>query len=437
MCYGLKRVWNQGRIGGRYEEDLALPAKLSHRLGSVFGRPACSLLTGCRRIAARTNGPLPPLPPRRILFLKVGQPAGLLLATDAVWAAIERVGRKNVYALLCGDDRTLIDTLGLVPADNILFVRTNNPAFFTVDLVRALSDIRRLKIDATVDLEFFSRSSAIIGFLTGARLRSGHHAFNSEGPPRGDLLTHRVEYDPSLHTATAYEILVETLFMDPGDFPRLEGIGDGVTLGAPPKFFPSDEDIARAQSLITGCVGRRIPRPIVTLMPSPADPLPMRKWAASNFILLGHRILESYRHAFIVVTGYEKEETALTDLTEAISDKKAVCVASNRTLRDLITLFSLSSIIIANHSTAVHLASRTDADTVVLFGPEDAKLRTPVGNGVHVISADVECSPCITTPNQKPPRCKKSECMGAISATRVFDEVAAILKQRGDDEPKF
>ena len=56
--------------------------------------------------------------------------------------------------------------------------------------------IRRLGIDATVDMEFFARAPAVLAFLTGARRRVGLHRFTTEGPYRGDLLTHRVAAQP-------------------------------------------------------------------------------------------------------------------------------------------------------------------------------------------------------------------------------------------------
>ena len=62
----------------------------------------------------------------------------------------------------------------------------------------ALKRIRELQIDAAIDLEFFSRSSAALTYLSGAGSRVGFHTFFGEGPYRGDLMTHRLALQ-SLH----------------------------------------------------------------------------------------------------------------------------------------------------------------------------------------------------------------------------------------------
>ena len=94
-------------------------------------------------------------------------------------------------------------------------------------MLRSLWKIRRLGIDATVDMEFFARAPAVLAFLTGARRRVGLHRYTSEGPYRGDLLTHRVEHNPYLHTAVSYYLLVEALKLSPGQQSAAESAGPG------------------------------------------------------------------------------------------------------------------------------------------------------------------------------------------------------------------
>ena len=69
--------------------------------------------------------------------------------------------------------------------------------------------MRSHRIDTVIDMEFFSRASAIFAFLTGAASRVGLHRFTGELPYRGDLMTHRVQYLPHLHISLQYLILVE------------------------------------------------------------------------------------------------------------------------------------------------------------------------------------------------------------------------------------
>src|ERR1700749_3374908 len=132
-----------------------------------------------------------------------------VLAYRAIARAVELVGRENVYFWVFEENRLILDLLDMIPRENVLVIRTSSPIRLFADLLGGAWRARRLGIDATVDMEFFSRASAILAFLTGARRRVGLHRFTSEGPYRGDLLTHRVAHNPYLHTAAAYWVLIE------------------------------------------------------------------------------------------------------------------------------------------------------------------------------------------------------------------------------------
>ena len=63
-------------------------------------------------------------------------------------------------------------------------------------------------------MEFFARFSAAIAYMTGAARRVGFHVFFGEGPYRGDLMTHRLSFNPYLHTSQTFQILVDALDRD-------------------------------------------------------------------------------------------------------------------------------------------------------------------------------------------------------------------------------
>ena len=93
---------------------------------------------------------------------------------------------------------------------------------FILDFLRALLAARSHRIDTVIDMEFFSRASAIFTFLTGATTRVGLHRFTGELPYRGNLMTHRVQYNSHRHIATQYSLLVEAAFLEPVDEPLLK-----------------------------------------------------------------------------------------------------------------------------------------------------------------------------------------------------------------------
>src|SRR6201999_1237035 len=86
----------------------------------------------------------------------------------------------------------------------------------------AVQRMRRLKLDAAIDMEFFARGSAVVACLSGARVRVGFHSFFGAGPYRGDLMTHRLLYNPHLHTSAMFEAMVEALTRDPAMLPTFD-----------------------------------------------------------------------------------------------------------------------------------------------------------------------------------------------------------------------
>src|SRR3989304_3465900 len=106
------------------------------------------------------------------------------------------VTKKNIYT---------IDESGLLP--------------FLSDSLRFFLWTRRMRIDAVIDMELFSRFTALLSGFSGARHTVGFHAFHNEGLYRGDLLTHKVAYNPHLHIAKNFIALANALISDKAELP--------------------------------------------------------------------------------------------------------------------------------------------------------------------------------------------------------------------------
>ena len=395
-----------------------------------LGKPLCALLTGVRKLAAVVRGAAQrDTPLERILFIKMAEQGATVLAYGALCRAVELVGRENVYFWVFEENRDILDLLGVIPRDNVLTVRSANFLVFVIDILRTLVRIRRLRIDATVDLEFLARAPAILAFLTGARRRAGLHRFTVEGPYRGDLLTHRVQHNPYLHTALGYYALVDALHADPDQLPLLKQALPNMD-GAPPRFEPTADECERVQTLLDRLAARPVESPIVLLNPNASDMLPLRKWPTERFVELGQRLLTSHADATLVITGAPSEEAAAATVARAIGSPRAISVAGKTTLRDLMVLYGIADVLVTNDSGPGHFASLTGIDTVVLFGPETPALYGPLGPNTHTIWAGLACSPCINPFNHRISACTNNVCMQSISVSHVFAKVAEILARR-------
>jgi ADP-heptose:LPS heptosyltransferase len=393
-----------------------------------LGKPICLVLTALRRISALfASQTLGPRPPRKILLIKMIEQGATVLAYRAIARAVEMVGRENVYFMVFENNRFILDLLNLIPIENVLVVRSQRPVALFIDLLRMTLKARRIGVDATVDMEFFSRASAIVAFLTGAKTRVGLHRFNSEGPYRGDLLTHRVQYNPFLHTAAAYYLLVETTRADPRQRPLLKTEVPRIDF-SPPRFEPSAGETAAVQATMNRLAKAPVERPIVILNPNASDLLPLRRWPTENFIALGQRIIAEHPRVTLLITGGPDEAEAARRIAAQISPH-ALCMAGETTLRELIVLYTMADVLVTNDSGPGHFATLTDIASIVLFGPETPALFGPLGPESEVVRRDMACSPCVNAFNHRFSPCNDPLCMKGITVESVYERVDRRLRE--------
>ena len=403
------------------------PNTIKH-LDRFAGIPVCFVLTVYDRLKALfVGGATSQIErPRNILFIKLIEQGASVLAYPAFKKAQELAGPANLYFCVFKENRPIMDVLGVIPAENIFEIRRDSIGVFLVDLLRFFLWARRIGIDATVDMEFFSRASAIIAYLTGARRRVGYHRFTSELPYRGRLMTHNIQYNPYLHVAHAYLLSVEALVSDTDEIPMPKTLYQERELPLP-EFVPTNGERARIEAFFAGKNGR----PRILINPNAGDMLPLRKWSPEKFGELTARILTSYEDATIVITGAPSEASAAEHLRRKAGSDRVVNLAGKTSLRELMALYCASDALITNDSGPGHFAAMTPLRTIVLFGPETPELFGPLGGNVHIVRIPLACSPCVSVLNHRFSPCTRNRCMELISVEAVFGTLQKVLDGTG------
>jgi ADP-heptose:LPS heptosyltransferase len=355
-----------------------------------FGRPICFLLTLFRScFSPKTHKS------KKIVFLKFIEQGATVLAYSAIKRATEIVGRENVYFCVFENNRPILDILCIIPSENIIPIRETTFFSFLTSSFSALSRIRSEKIDTVIDMEFFSRASAIFSFMTGAKIRVGLHRFTSEFPYRGNLMTHRIQYNPYLHTSVIYRSFVEAILQNPSEVPMMKvpiSPLQNATKGDLPIFTPTKREKNEMQEKINNAFGVDWEK-IVILNPNASDLLPLRKWESEKFIELGKKILAENPNVCVVISGAPSEQKDAEEVCRKIGSVRAVSFAGKTTLRELLTLYSLADILVTNDSGPGHFSSMTNIQTIILFGPETPKLFSPISPNTYVIWKELACSP--------------------------------------------
>ena len=417
---------NLSHIGPlRNRQRMDLPARIStlQRTDRWIGAPLCAILTLLRRIFESAGRPAP-RQVQRILFVKFAEQGSTVLAFPAIRRAIEMVGRENVYFVVFEDNRFILDVMEIIPDGNVITIATKSLFGLATCALRAVLRVRKIGIDAVVDMEFLTRFSAILTFSTGAKSRVGFHTFFGDGPYRGDLMTHRLLYNPYLHTSQMFEAMVEALTRDPAVLPTFDFTPSGNQPLA--RFRPSPSEAAEINALLQRENPRIGSAPLILLNPNASDLLPLRRWPPLRYVELARRLLERYPELFIVFTGAPAEAAPNNQLADEVGSDRVVRLAGKTTLRQLLVLYTRSEILVTNDSGPAHFASMTPIRVVALFGPETPALFAARSPNATALWAGIACSPCVNAYNNRQSVCRNNLCMQAITVDDVFSEVTRI-----------
>ena len=403
--------------------DLPAGIPTLQRTDRWVGAPLCAIITLLRRIFDCARRPKPHQV-RRILFVKFAEQGSTVLAYPAILRAIEMVGRENVYFVVFEDNRFILDAMEIIPDGNVITIATQSLFGLGASALRAVLRVRKIGIDAVVDMEFLTRSSAILTFATGAQSRVGFHTFFGDGPYRGDLMTHRLLYNPHLHTSQMFEAMVEALTHDPAVLPTFDFTPSANQPLA--RFQPTLSEIDEIDALLQRENPRIGSAPLILLNPNASDLLPLRRWPPMRYVELARRLLERYPDLFIGFTGAPAEAGPNNQLADEVGSDRVIPLAGRTTLRQMLVLYTRSEILVTNDSGPAHFASMTPIHVVTLFGPETPALFAARSPNVTVLWAGIACSPCVNAYNNRQSVCRNNLCMQAITVDDVFEKVTHI-----------
>jgi ADP-heptose:LPS heptosyltransferase len=399
-------------------------------LDRFIGVPLCFVCTLARRLAHAVTG-APKLPvPRKILIIKLSEMGSTVLAYPALVELKRRCPDAEFYFLVFAKNAAIVEILQLVSQDHLITVDYRTVGHLLISGVRALKRLWDEAIDTTIDMDLFSRLTALLAFLFCRGNRVGFYRYKDEGIYRGDLLTHRVLYSAHVHTSAAFMALIRTLFVDHRDEPhyraRIES--DDLTLL---KHSPTLADIASVrQKLLAAGVKTEENEPLILINPNSSDIFPLRKWPLKNYAELCRRLLHSLPHGQLIITGVASEGEDARYILEYVQSPRCVNFTGKTTFRELLALYSIASLMVTNDSGPAHFASLLDLPTAVLFGPETPNLYRPLGDKHRAFYSHFACSPCVSVYNNKKSSCQDNRCLKAITVDEVLAEILPWVDTR-------
>ncbi len=393
------------------------------------GVPITFALTWMLRVIS-VFSPKGGIKPKKILFIELSEMGSAILADPAMRKARKAFDAELFFCIFERNKESLL-LLRTIEKNNVFTLRDTNLWTLLTDSIKFFFWTRKRRIDTVVDLELFARVTAILTGLSGARNRVGFFSFYNEGLYRGNMMTHKVAYNPHIHIAKNFMALANALISDNGEIPYSKTrVGDEEII-ALEKIYPDTKEKARMLEKV-GDVYPGFDQKkdhVVLVNANVGDLLPQRRWPIERFAGLIKRILERDRNALVLLTGAPSEREGLQLLEEMVPGGRCVNFAGEVKLSELPVLYSIASFMVTNDSGPGHFSSVTDMPTFILFGPETPARYGPLGNGT-AIYAGLACSPCVTAANHRKTPCKDNVCLQVISEEEVFSKIEAYLNKK-------
>ena len=390
-----------------------------------IGTVLCALLLGVRRVLRPRRPPLATEEVSRILLLKMWGMGSIVLATPLLGRLRARYPGARIDFVTLRENTAILDRVPGV--DRVFGIDLGRGILrFLVGTCATLWRIRRQRYDLLLDLEFFTRFSAIFSLLAGPR-RS--HGFSAKGKWRGQLHDVQVPFNAYHHVTANFLALASGDPMEPVDEEHVHG-----TRALPP-LQTDDATWQACRSELAGDDAWRDDLPIVVVNPNAGDMALERRWPREQVAELTTRLAGTGR-VNVVLTGSRAERAYVESVVDACgADTQVVNAAGRIDLSGLVALLAQSAVVVTNDSGPLHIAAAAGAPTVALFGPETPTLYGPLRSRPgqrHVVHhLRLACSPCMFVHDNKVLSCwfAQAKCMTGISPDAVLASVEALLDE--------
>ncbi len=358
--------------------------------------------------------------PNNILFIKPSEMGGIILSLPLLRRIQKDYPEAQMFFLTFESNKGLFDVLDVIPVKNVFTIRDDSVLATLLDTIKVLLKIRKIKADVVFDLEFFSRFTAIISYLTGAAKRVGFYRYTLEGLYRGNLLTHNIHYNSHLHISKTFLSMGQVIGQQRKTTPELlhNFTDEKIVL---PQFIPTveEKETMKDRLIRLGVVAKTR----LFLVNPGEGRIPLREWPLDNFIILARKLLED-ENSFIIIAGASDDAKKSEKFYHEVGNKRCIHLSGKTTLRELLTLSTMAEALITNDSGLAHLASFTPINQFVFFGPESPCVFSSLGDNTHVFYSNWPCSPCLSAYNHRNSACNDNRCLKAIDPQEVYKVIS-------------
>ncbi|WP_257281143.1 glycosyltransferase family 9 protein [Endozoicomonas sp. ISHI1] len=358
-----------------------------------------------------------------VLFIELSEMGSAILADPSMrW--LKGQG-KTLHFVIFEKNAVSLHLLNTVDRDNICLIKPDNLFSLALSSLKFLIWCRKKKIDTVIDLELFSRFTAILTRLSGAGNRTGFDRVHEEGLYRGNHLTHPVMYNPHRHISRNFMTLVKASQNAPHQPYQKDGFDETIELARAEVNSDLRSSVVTKLKSLYSDFKPGIQR-LVLVNPNASDLLPQRRWMKDRYVDVIQSLLAEYSDILVVITGAPAERPEAEMLRQQVDHERCLNTAGAFEFRELVPLYSISELMLSNDSGPPHFASVTELKTFVIFGPETPALYGALGNSTPIY-AGLPCSPCVSAGNHRKTSCVDNQCLKVIESGQVLDALRPAL----------
>ena len=373
-----------------------------------LGRALCSILSVLRR--ARPAEMPDAATVRSVALVKFWGMGSIVLMTPAIAALRERYPEARLTFVTQSANRDVCELIGV---DEVLTLELGQgPLGFLKSLGGLVAAVRARRFDLWLDFEFFTRFSAILTGVSGARSTVGFHAPEIE---RGRLHDVRVPFNNYWHMIDNFCALA-TGDLEPASFER-----------PLPRLAASAEAIAGLGAKLAAA-GLDLAEPYVVINPNAGELALERRWSTEKFARLADEVAALYGCKLVVIGAPSERDYVQAMVRRVRAQDALVDLSGKTTLAEMVALFAGARLVVSNDTGPLHLACASGARTVSIFGPETPVLFGPRGPQHRIVTKGLACSPCLNIYNGRSVSCRFStpRCVSELDVSEVL---AAVREQ--------
>ncbi len=305
---------------------------------------------------------------KKILVIKLSAVGDVILSLPSLKALKDRYPGSHLSVLVGRKSRAIIRNC---PSVDDTLVCDLGEGFHLKRWWRMSRLLADEGFDLVVDLQN-NRTSHLLAFFSGARLRVGH------GNRQWSFLLNRRTVDaPAGLGALEHQFQVLKLA-------GVEQMNKSLDLWTSESEERQVRHFLESQWLSPS-------QTLVGINPGSSPRWPTKQWPVENFARLCDELAK--RNIRVVITG-SGEDQALAEELVALTRNKPINAVGKTTITELAALVRRCKVFISSDSAPMHIASSVGVPLVAIFGPTDPKRHLVPPANYQVFWKELPCSPC-------------------------------------------